>query len=406
LLDLKAYYDVPGVVNIGLIRNEVSIEDLAQTPNQKETGGALDNVTQTDPLDEYVLRLPKGTVPSELDFLSGEIHATVRSSALSWSNMSAQQSIDQFRTNLSAAPDACNEATQPAALTTSQAMYCSDKKRIPAWVQVIGNWRQISSDGNAAKSKQDTVGFVLGADYEIADSGWRVGGSFGYGKTNLHVDERSSNAKMDNYSLAAYVGKSFPMNDAHINVIGGVSYTNHAIKTDRTISRINQQLTADYHGNTLQLFGEVGYAMPLMGTIGLEPFVGINVAQQKSGSFQENGGFAGVHADSITDTYTTTTLGLRAKSNFEVSGKSAVVQGMLGWKQVLGSNDVTRTMAFNAGRPDYTIKAVPLARSTAVVSLQGAVNLSPAATLEASVGGEFGNRVSDQFVQARLRWAF
>jgi uncharacterized protein with beta-barrel porin domain len=63
-------------------------------------------------------------------------------------------------------------------------------------------------------------------------------------------------------------------------------------------------------------------------------------------------------------------------------------------------------MAFNVGSPDYTIAAVPLARSTAVLSLQGAMNLSPTATLEASVGGEFGHKVSDQFVQARLRWAF
>jgi outer membrane autotransporter protein len=406
LLDLKAFYDVPGVVNIGLVRNNVNIADLGLTPNQKATGGALDKVNDKDRLDDYVLTLPKGSVPAGLDFLSGEIHATVRSSALSWSNMSAQQSVDQFRHNLSYAQQACHAPVQPVPMAAPVDVNCSDNQRIPAWVQIIGNWRQIDSDGNAAKSKQDTVGFVLGADTEIAQSGWRVGGSFGYGKTNLHVDDRRSTAKTDNYSLAAYVGKSFPMNDAHINVIGGVSYTNHAFKTDRTIPRINQQLTADYHGNTLQLFGEVGYAMPLMGTIGLEPFFGVNVSQQKSGSFQENGGFAGVHAESGTDTYTTTTLGLRAKSNFEVSGKPAVVQGMLGWKQVLGSNDVTRTMAFNVGSPDYTIAAVPLARSTAVVSLQGAVNLSPAATLEASVGGEFGNRVSDQFVQARLRWAF
>jgi outer membrane autotransporter protein len=400
LLNLEAYYDVPGVVNVGLIRNDVSIESLGLTPNQKATGAALDKIDQKDRLDEYVLTLPKGTVPIGLDFLSGEVHATVRSSVLSWSNMAAQQSVDQFRNNLSYAQNACNAPMQSAV------MNCSDKQRVPAWVQIIGNWREISTDDNAAKSKQDTVGFVLGADYEIADSGWRVGGSFAYGKTNLHVDARNSTADIDNYSLAAYVGKRFPMGDANINVIGGVSYTNHAIKTDRSIPRINQNLTSNYHGNTVQLFGEVGYAMAPVGSVVFEPFVGLNVAQQKLGSFSEVGSYAGVNAGSGTDTYTTSTLGLRAQSNFEVSGKPAQVQGMLGWKQVIGSNDVTRTMAFNVGSPDYTIAAVPLARSTAVLSLQGAMNLSPTATLEASVGGEFGHKVSDQFVQARLRWAF
>jgi outer membrane autotransporter protein len=402
LLDLKAYYDVPGAVNVGLIRNALSIESLAITPNQKATARALDQVTSKELLDAYVLMLPKGTVPVGLDFVSGEVHATVRNSALSWSNMAAQQSVDQFRSNLSQAPSTCIDTTQ----STQQSPQCNGQKVLPAWVQVIGNWRQISTDDNAAKSKQDTVGFVLGADYEIAETGWRVGGSFGYGKTNLHVDARNSTADMDNYSLSAYGGKRFPMGDAHINVIGGVAYTNHAIKTDRSIPRINQNLTSNYHGNTVQLFGEVGYAMAQMGMVAFEPFVGINVSQQKLGSFREEGSYAGVHADSGTETYTTSTLGLRAQSNFEVGGKAAQVKGMVGWKQVLGNNDVTRTMAFNVGSPNYTIAGVPLGRSTAVLSLQGAVNLSPTAILEASVGGEFGNKVSDQSVQARLRWAF
>lgn len=78
----------------------------------------------------------------------------------------------------------------------------------------------------------------------------------------------------------------------------------------------------------------------------------------------------------------------------------------VGWRREIGNADITRTMSFSVGSPDFTIAGVPLARNTAVLSVFGQAVLSPSATLEVGFTGEFGQNVREQSVQAKLRWAF
>lgn len=301
----------------------------------------------------------------------------------------------------------CRDAKDSNSDSAQTNSTCNDSQAFTGWAQVVGNWNQTSSDGNAAKSKANTGGLLLGTDYGLGHSGWRIGGMFGYGKTNVKSSARRSSADLQNYTFGIQTGKRFEWGATeHVNVMGGLSYTHHSIKTDRLIPRIDQTLKAKYNGNTVQAFGEVGYAMAPVGKWNLEPFVGLNIAKQKVGSFEETGGFAGVHSKAESKTYTTAMLGLHAQSNIDVSGKPMQLRGTLGFKQALGNKEITRTMAFNQGSPDYLIWGVPRSSSTMVLGIQAQMALSPNATLEAGFNGEFGKKVKEQAIQAHVRWAF
>jgi len=405
-VDVIDDYSIANTVRIGLFRNSEKFENLALTPNQKSTAQALDKMDLGGQLDDYVATLPKDYVTNAFDLLSGEIHATLRSSLLSWSDSTSQSSLGQLRSSM----QYCAEIKTPQSTEESsqKTQDCAPRKNtFDGWAQVIGNWNQISSDGNAAKSKSNTGGLLLGTDYGLSDSGWRIGGVFGYGKSTVKSNARRSSADLQNYTLGVHAGKRFNWGSSnYVNVMGGLSYTHHSIKTDRLIPRISQTLTSKYSGNTVQAFGEVGYAMAPIGQWKLEPFVGLNVSKQKVGSFEETGGYAGVHSKAESKTYTTAMFGVHAQSNLDISGKPMQVRGTLGLKQALGNKEVTRTMAFNQGSPDYLIWGVPRSSSTLVLGLQAQMSLSPNATLEAGFSGEFGKKVREQAIQARVRWAF
>jgi len=407
-LNAAVDYSITNQVRIGLARNNVNLVEVALTPNQKSTATALNALNESGILDEYISTIPKGSAPAAFDAVSGEIHATLRSSLLSWSQNTSQSSLDQLRYRLTAAPNGCSTKNQRIEKKPLQPLSsCDDHKALAGWAQVVGNWNQMNSDGNAAKSKSNTGGLLLGTDYSLGDSGWHIGGMFGYGKSTVKSNARRSSADLQNYTLGVHAGKRFDWGASnHLNIMGGLSYTHHSIKTDRLIPRVDQRLEAKYSSNTVQAFGEVGYAIAPIGEWKLEPFVGLNVAKQKVGHFQETGGFAGVHSNAESKTYTTAMFGVHAQSNLDVSGKPMQVRGTLGLKQALGNKEVTRTMAFNQGSPDYLIWGVPRSSSTLVLGLQAQMVLSPNATLEAGFNGEFGKNVREQAIQARVRWAF
>ena len=383
---------------------DMGFAELADTRNQSSVANAIGSLPSSSALYQFVEKLPAGTPAAVLASLSGDVQASVGSSLVGLGAYAPSVSGQHLRNNMTAgfragAPVAQSDGPLPASAWPSS-------KALPAWAEVVGHWQRYDGDGNAAQLKQRTTGLFLGMDEEVGTSGWRLGGSLGYTQADGKVADRSSESDVNSYSAAVYGGKSFGTGTGpRINVLGGLAYTWHDIETTRKVQSLGQTLKADYSAHTAQLFAEVGYAIGQYDKVGFEPFVGVSLGQQRTGSFQERGGFAALHGSSSTDDLASTTLGLRVHSDFQLAGKEGRVRATVGWRHAFGDVAQSKTMAFEGGQ-NFTVAGAPLARNTAVLGLEADVALSRNAALVLGYQGEMGSGQRDHSASVKLRWAF
>ena len=381
----------------------VRFADLAGTANQVAVANAIESLPSTHPLHQYIATLPAGAPAAAFNSLSGDAHTNWKSGLQASSARASRSGPQRMHNNLTAgfrpgAAIAQSDGPLPASAWPTS-------KALPAWAEVVGHRQSVDGDGNAAKLTQNVYGLFIGADEAVGSNGWRVGGSLGYTNADAEVKSRDASADISSYSASVYTGKGFSHGMNRVNVMGGLAYTHHRIDSQRSVAGLGQNLKADYTANTLQLFGEVGYAMGQYSKQGIEPFAGINISQQRVGSFQESGGFAALRGQSSTDTTTSTTLGVRAHSDIKLAGKATRLKGTVGWRHAWGDVTQSTTMAF-AGSSSFTVAGTPLARNTALLGLQAEVELSRRAALELGYQGEYGSGTRDHAVNVKMRWAY
>nr|WP_281407603.1 autotransporter domain-containing protein [Neorhizobium sp. P12A] len=103
--------------------------------------------------------------------------------------------------------------------------------RPAVWGQAFGSWGLTDSDGNAAKMKGSTGGFIAGADAAVFDT-WRFGVLAGYGDSSIRVDDRNSSATSDEYDLGFYGGTQW----GRLGLRTGATYTWQNIDTHRSVN--------------------------------------------------------------------------------------------------------------------------------------------------------------------------
>ena len=383
--------------------NSIRFADLAESSNQAAAANGIESLGSGE-LYNHVLHLPNGAPAPFFSQVSGDTHASLVSSLVRLGGYAPSISQRHLQGNLTAsmragAPVAQSDGPLPASAWPSS-------KALPAWAELVGHRQTYNSDGNAARLKQNSTGLFVGMDEEVAQSGWRMGGSLGYTQADGTVDERSASSKVKSYSAAVYGGKSFGTGmGPRINVMGGLAYTWHDINTERRIASLGQTLQADYSSHTTQLFAEVGYAVGQYDKMGFEPFVGLSVGQQRNGSFQERGGFAALQGESNTDNLASTTMGLRMHSDFKLGRSEGRLRATVGWRHAFGDVESSKNMAF-AGGQNFTVAGAPLARNTAVLGLEADIVLSRSAALVLGYRGEVGGGQRDHSASMKLRWAF
>ncbi len=366
----------------------IEFADAAFTGNQRSVARALQSLPADSALFRRVLNLPNGAPADVFNGLSGEAHATTVSVAQGAANTFVQIPMNRLRANLGAGmlpgvPTAQLGLGNAAALPQSAAQ--------PLWAQVFGNWSSLGGNGNAARTTQSDSGVSAGGDVAVG-GGWRLGGAVGYSNSRSRTGDRASSSQADNYSLTVYGGKAFDAGSAKLNLSLGASYTWHDMKTQRyaDAAGLPQTLKASYDGNTSQVFGELGYAMPLTDRVTLEPFLGAGFSSLRTRAFTESGGDAALRGDAGRNNVTTTTLGLHARSAFESAGAQGQLFGTLGWRHAFGDVDPASTMSFVQGGDSFTTNGVPIARDAAVVELGVNMAVSKRTTVGVIYGGQFG----------------
>ncbi|WP_313697188.1 autotransporter-associated beta strand repeat-containing protein [Achromobacter sp.] len=404
-LDGAVVYD-PNNVTVTFQRNDTGFESVTESANQNAVAQALGQIDPGSPLYSSILGLSRDEAPGAFKQLSGDSHASLSSAIVRSSESVRTLPLNHLRDSLHSEgrghDGACGE---PGRSAGGYAERFSCQRNV--WTEVLGNWQSQDGDGNAPSYRQRTGGVLAGGDIRVGD-GWRVGVALGYQDSTIWQDSRNAKADVDSYSVTLFGGKSFvqPSGSAW-NVMAGAAYSWQDIETKRNlaIGGASQELKADYRGNTTQIFGELGYSMPVSPNATVEPFVGAAWIKQRMGGFSEDGGSAALSADSQSNDITTTTVGLRGNLDTQIAGAPARLRATLGWRHAMGDVDPDRTMAFGSG-PAFTVAGTPIARNAAVAELGAEVAVSKNAAIGLSYQGQFGNGSRENAGFLNVRWNF
>lgn len=391
-----------------------TFSSVATTPSARAIAATLDSLGHSSgSLAFYnsLLMLSPDEVDETFRQLSGELHAT-QSSSLVTTTMALNDLINQRIQGQSGDPlasqqitplgyaeeDKSASATGPfASFEAKAAPDGFDAERLAVWTSGFGSWGRIDGTDGGARVSNRSGGVVVGADSLVADV-WRLGLFGGYSSASSRTVDAAADS--DNYHLGAYAGREW----GALALRSGINYTWSDIDTVRSVTALNQTLSANHDAGALNLFGELAYRMTA-GEVAFEPFVNLAHARVRSGGFTETGGAAALTvAGSTTDT-TFTTIGLRTGSAFDLGGTVARVHGTLGWQHAFGDTLASSTARFATG-DSFTIFSKPLDKDALV--LQGGLDfgLSPSATLGISYNGRIGANAREHGASARLRVAF
>jgi outer membrane autotransporter protein len=382
----------------------ITFADAARTGNQRAVANALDSLPSGNALHEYILTLPEGAPPAAFNSLSGEAHASVASSLMGSTTTTRTLPLSYLRANLSAGMRAGAPTAQAGGTLSAAALPSSNAQ--PAWAELVGNWQTQKATDNTAQVRQHTGGVFAGADHAVGN-GWRLGGAVGYTDSKIRVDDRASQADVSGYSAAIYGGKPFEAGAGKLNLLVGTSYTWHDVSTRRyaTVAGDSQKLTADYGASTTQLFTELGYALPLSDRATIEPFVGLAWSDLRTRGFTESGGSAALRGQSSNDQQTTSTLGVRAQTDFTLAGAEGRLQATLGWRHAFGDVLPQTSMAFDGGQA-FTVSGSPIARNAALAELGAEVAVSRNATMGLNYSGQYGGGNREHAGSVNVRWRY
>lgn len=382
-------------------RNETSFASAGRTSNQRGAGGALESLGAGNPLYDAFVGQSASDAPGALGQLSGDVHAAGPAGfiggAIQVQGVVGQriQSAFQSASGVPEASYASFGSDASYARSASGAVYTG-------WGRVFGSWGRSDGDENAADTRREDAGFLVGADAMVGEDA-HLGAYAGYSRSRFQSPGRAASGWSDNYHVGLYGG----VEHGALRLSGGAGYSRHAVETTRRVAfpGFADELKASYHAHTLQAFGEAGYRIGF-GALTLEPFAGLSHVRVRSGAFTETGGAAALRAAASDASATFSTLGLRAGAAFELGGLDATLRGMAGWRHSFGDLRDTARFAFAAGGSSFVVAGAPRSREAAIVEAGLDLAVAPGATLAFTYDGQFGRRGSDHGVNAQLRVAF
>lgn len=365
----------PNAVTLTLTRNDITFAGAGTTPNQIATGTAIDGAfSPASAVYAALVGASTAEAGYGLDAFSGEIHASTLSIA--------SEGAAQLRRSLLG-------RSQGAAAT-------SEGRGVVLWSEAGGNWVDRDGNGNAADVNSSGYSLLLGIEANVGDN-VKIGIAGGTAEADVTLSARGSKAETQSLHGAVYGSAAF----GALTLRAGASYADLDTDTTRNVDfrSFSEELTASYGGSAVQVFGEIGYTLPL-GKGSVEPFAGVNGLWLKDKDFAETGGTAALEGDGRRRSYSWSSLGLRAT----IGTASAPVVGrvQVGWEHALGDVDVTSDLQFAAGGTAFRIEGTPLSKDSVQAEAGLDWRATSRLTLSTRYTGNLGDHGQDHGVRATV----
>ena len=409
-LDPSLLYDYKaGSIALQLNRNDVAFAEKAQTRNQRATAAAVDSigVAAAHPVYDAMALLPDNAalIGYSLNQLSGEAYASTRGALLNQSSATRESVSNRLQQAFGDAPispiavRAAGSSAEPQATTSTE--------HNAVWGTTFGSWNTADGDGNASTHKATVGGFTAGIDRAVADT-WRVGVLAGYSHSTFKNDELNSSAKSDNFTLGAYAGSQWAISQGSLMLHAGAMYTRHNLEMKRNVSfaDFSDKVSADYHGDSFQVFGELGYKVDVASQTAVEPYANLAYVKVRTNGFTEEGAKgAALQVNAKSSDATLSTLGVKASTHFDVGNVAVTAQANIGWRHAYGNVVPVSTARF-AGSNTFTVDGTPLSKDVALTEVSVRVQLSDRTTLGVGYQGQFGSGTKQNSVSANVNLQF
>ncbi len=394
-----------------LSRNDTTFEQTAQTRNQKSVARARDNADATTLINRHLLPLDMASVRTAFDHLSGEIQASAQSILLAHSHYTRETVMARTRGEYFMP----NPATYHVCASHDQSIQqnksfipnetCSDpvQETATVWGQVLAGKGNLKGGENTNAVNYRTTGFVMGSDMVLNDR-WHVGAAGALGHTFFNTNQIDNSGSVNHYHLALYGGTGF----GALAVRLGAAYTWHHLDIDRRIvfPSFSERAQSRYNAGTMQFLGELGYAITA-GSVMFEPFVSLDHINLYSDGFTETGGASALVGNKNSQHVAFSSLGLRARTSFDILGLTVSGHGSIGWRRGFGDLIPRTNLTFgDQSTTSFEIIGVPITDDSTLITSGIDVKISKKFTLGLGYSGQFAAKMQDNAINARVIWEF
>ncbi len=350
----------------------------AQTPNQVAVSSAVQAGGVFSTL--YTVLFPLNPANSRLgyDALSGEIHASLRSQALTEGETVRETVLGRMRDS-------------------------SGDTGNGIWVHAFNNWDKLGGNANAATLGGNFGGILVGADTDIGGN-VRLGVDAGYTHTAAVVNARGSALTANNTHAGVY--GALRSGDFSFGVAAQGAWGTVATMRSVAFPGFADFDSAKQDARTLQAVAEAGYHSTL-GSVALDPFANFGWISVNNGAFAETGGASALSGGERESDVTFSNLGLRAGADFLGGGGLHIMpNASVAWQHGFGGLTPARALVFQSIAQGFTVTGVPLDADEAVVSANLAVQIDSTATFTAGYQGSVSQHTQNNGVHVGFDWRF
>ncbi|MFD2302660.1 autotransporter outer membrane beta-barrel domain-containing protein [Roseibacillus ishigakijimensis] len=275
------------------------------------------------------------------------------------------------------------------------------------WASAAGDHTSIEADRGDFDLDQTLAGLFVGADAMLGFD-WYGSLVAAYNRTDTELENGfDSTAEGNHFTLMATAGRSFALRDGDVNLLLGASYTRSGLETSRDVAlgRLDDTLTADYDGNSYQLFGEVGYAFQTSLRTSLEPYLEMGWTRLSTDDYAESGGIAALSGGGYDYSQGNALLGVRFQSEFDLASTPGRFSARAGYDRVFGDEDIVTRHAFAEGDP-FDIGSNGTVGSSFLLGVGTRLDLSENIGMGANYTGRFGERGNNNTFHLNFDWSF
>ncbi|MBI1208245.1 MAG: autotransporter domain-containing protein [Azospirillum sp.] len=410
---------------------QLAAAGLGQTANQQQAGQAIDalrppaGVRPNGDLKTVLDSLyPLGAaqIAPALDQIAGAIHADagladlgarrlvgrmieshlaeVRSGGGMASTMASAGSFQfSYAGAASAASQGLDAGDQGEAAAGAAAP--NGTPQLAPWSRLIGSYGSHSGDGNAAGFEHWTGGALVGGDIALAPD-FRLGGGFGYARTELTAEHNGGTATIDGYQALLYGSKSLGRSfvDAQI----GYAFTQYDTSRPIAFGPLARTAEADAHGHDFSVAIAAGRDYRFA-TIRVEPVAGLRYDLISRSTVSENGADAlNLSLRSERSHFLQTSLGARARSRLDLGGLVLEPEASLAWSyDALGRSPRAHPAL---GGAHFTVDAPQPGRHAASFGIGTSAALGDRFQAFMRYDGQWRDNQTDHALLAGLRYAW
>lgn len=368
-LDSALSYDAN---NIYLTLTRLSFATDPVNDNEEAVGEAIDSLPN-GPVTGALLGVTDDERADALRDLSGEIHASIGQGLTDTAGVMRNGVLSELA-------------------TPGRGRY---------WSIAHGLHSRFEADAVSSEGRMSGGGVLFGGDI-LQGEGLALGIMAGYDHLGMTLPDRQSEASVDSVSLGAYGLVDYGPTALRF---GGL-YSWHAIDSERDVafSSLNENLTADYRGSTVQLFAEASYAKE-MGAVTLEPYLGGALVYGRQSEFAETGGAAALSGAAEDQFSAYGMVGLRLRHELMIGERKVNLHGELGMQHLLEGDRSAAVLAFD-GSDNFRVEGKEAAQNAGVLKFGISTEIAAGADFSLSYDARLGQGDSLHSMKAGLRVAF